>query len=250
LTGAAVLEVRGLVKRYRGAGENAVDGLGFTVRKGEFFGLLGPNGAGKTTAISVICTLLPPTGGTVSIDSIDIARNPSGARRRFGLAPQEIALYPSLTGRENLRYFGRLYGLRGRALARRVDECLALAGLEGSADKRVDAYSGGMKRRANLAAAILHEPPLLFLDEPTVGIDAQSRNAILERLAGLREAGTTIVYTTHYMEEAEQLCSRVAVMDRGRIIAEGAPGDLIGEAEGCGNLEQLFLRLTGKQLRD
>jgi ABC-2 type transport system ATP-binding protein len=236
--------------RYRGAEAAAVDGLDFTVREGEFFGLLGPNGAGKTTALSIICTVLRPTRGTVSIGPFDIARHPAEARRRFGLAPQDIALYPSLTGRENLRYFGRLYGLHGRALARRIDECLALAGLEGSADKRVDAYSGGMKRRANLAAAILHAPPLLFLDEPTVGIDAQSRNAILERLAGLRETGTTIVYTTHYMEEAEQLCSRVAVMDRGRIIAEGVPADLVGEAEGCGNLEQLFLRLTGKQLRD
>ncbi len=247
---APVLEVRRLVKRYRGSDVPAVDGLDFTVREGEIFGLLGPNGAGKTTAISIICTVLRPTAGSVSICSVDISKNPSEARKLFGLAPQEIALYTTLTARENLRYFGRLYGLSGRNLSERTEACLALAGLEGSGDKRVDTFSGGMKRRANLAAAILHAPRLLLLDEPTVGIDAQSRNMILENLSALRKAGTTIVYTTHYMEEAEQICDRVAVMDRGRIVAEGAPADLIGEAEDCDNLEQLFLRLTGKQLRD
>jgi ABC-2 type transport system ATP-binding protein len=245
-----VLEVRQLVKVYKGSGIAAVDGLDFTVREGEIFGLLGPNGAGKTTAISIICTLLPPTAGSVSLCGFDVARQPDEARKRFGLAPQEIALYPTLTARENLRYFGRLYGLSGKPLAARIDACLALAGLEDSADRRIDVFSGGMKRRANLAAAILHDPKVLFLDEPTVGIDAQSRNLILEKLAALRLTGTTLVYTTHYMEEAEQLCDRVAVMDRGRIVAEGVPADLVGEAEGCDNLEQLFLRLTGKQLRD
>ena len=250
MTAAPVLEVRKLVKIYRGSDTPAVDGLDFTVHAGEIFGLLGPNGAGKTTAISIICTLLRPTSGSVSLCSIDAARHPSEVRKLFGLAPQEIALYPTLTARENLRYFGRLYGLSGRPLARRIDECLAITGLEGSGEKRVDTFSGGMKRRANLAAAILHAPKILFLDEPTVGIDAQSRNMILENLSALRVAGTTIVYTTHYMEEAEQLCDRVAVMDRGRIVAEGAPADLVGEAEDCDNLEQLFLRLTGKQLRD
>jgi ABC-2 type transport system ATP-binding protein len=247
---AAVLEVRGLVKRYRGGAPPAVDGLDFSVREGECFGLLGPNGAGKTTTLSVICTLLRPTGGSVSVCGVDASRDPAGARRRLGLAPQEIALYPTLTARENLRYFGRLQGLRGRALAARIAECLSATGLEGSADRRIDAFSGGMKRRANLAAALLHSPPLLLLDEPTVGIDAQSRSLILGRLAELRSAGTAIVYTTHYMEEAEQLCDRLAVVDRGRIVAEGAPRDLVGGAEGCANLEQLFLRLTGNQLRD
>ncbi len=250
LNAPPVLEVRQLVKCYKGSETPAVDGLSFTVREGEIFGLLGPNGAGKTTAISIICTLLPPTAGSVLLCSQDIAKHPSEARALFGLAPQEIALYATLTARENLRYFGRLYGLSGPPLSRRIDECLALAGLENSGDKRVDTFSGGMKRRANLAAAILHAPRLLFLDEPTVGIDAQSRNTILENLTALRDAGTTIVYTTHYMEEAEQLCDRVAVMDRGRIVAEGAPADLVGRAEDCANLEQLFLRLTGKQLRD
>jgi ABC-2 type transport system ATP-binding protein len=250
VSASPVLEVRGLAKRYPGADVAAVDGLDFTVRSGEIFGLLGPNGAGKTTAISIACTLLAPTAGRVAVCGADVSSNPAEARRHLGLAPQEIALYPTLTPRENLRYFGRLHGLSGAALARRIDECLALVGLSDPGDRRIDACSGGMKRRANLAAALLHAPRILFLDEPTVGIDAQSRNLILEQLAVLRDAGTTIVYTTHYMEEAEQLCDRVAVMDRGRIIAEGAPADLVGEAEECANLEQLFLRLTGKQLRD
>lgn len=250
MTEGEILQVRDLVKVYRGSGEPALSGLNFTVRTGEIFGLLGPNGAGKTTAISIICTLIPPTRGDVVLCSLDISRHPSETRRLFGLAPQEIALYPSLTARENLRYFGRLCGLTGRTLARRVDECLSLVGLADSRDVRIDRFSGGMKRRANFAAAVLHTPRVLFLDEPTVGVDAQSRNMILENLGALRRAGTTIIYTTHYMEEAEQLCSRVAVIDKGRIIAEGTPQSLIAAVPGCRNLEELFLTLTGTRLRD
>jgi len=245
-----VLQVRGLVKVYRGAGTPALNGLDFTVRDGEVFGLLGPNGAGKTTAISIICTLLRPTGGSVTLCGVDTARFPARARRMFGLAPQDIALYPSLTARENLRFFGGLYGLKGRDLRRRIEECLSLVGLRDSGDARIAAFSGGMKRRANLAAAILHSPRVLFLDEPTVGIDAQSRSLILENLSFLRDHGTTMVYTTHYMEEAEALCDRVAVMDRGRILAEGPPRTLAAGMDGCSNLEEAFLRLTGRHLRD
>jgi ABC-2 type transport system ATP-binding protein len=228
----------------------AVNGLDFTVRKGEIFGLLGPNGAGKTTAISIICTLLRPTSGTVTLCDYDVVNDSASVRSLFGLAPQEVALYPSLTARENLRYFGRLYGLTGRMLSERIDYCLALTGLSDKADTQVDTYSGGMKRRANLAAAILHSPRLLVLDEPTVGIDAQSRNMLLENLKGLRDAGMTIIYTTHYMEEAQQLCSRVAVMDHGCIIATGVPHELIDQIAGCSNLEDVFLHLTGTKLRD
>ncbi len=249
-SGDPVLLVEQLVKVYRGADVPAVNGLDFSVYSGEIFGLLGPNGAGKTTAISIICTLLRQTSGRVTLCSHDTARNPSGVRGLFGLAPQDLALYPSLSARENLRFFGRLYGLTGRTLASRIDECLALVGLSDTADARIDTYSGGMKRRANLAAAILHTPRLLVLDEPTVGIDAQSRNLLLENLKGLRDAGMTIIYTTHYMEEAQQLCSRIAIMDRGSIIASGAPEVLIDQTEGCCNLEDVFLHLTGKQLRD
>lgn len=250
LHGETILQVEQLVKVYRGATAAALSGLCFSVRNGEIFGLLGPNGAGKTTAISIICTLLRQTSGRVTVCSQDTLLNPSGVRGLFGLAPQEIALYPSLSAGENLRYFGRLYGLTGRRLSERIDQCLTLVGLADKADSRIDTFSGGMKRRANLAAAILHTPRLLILDEPTVGIDAQSRNMLLENLKRLRDDGMTIVYTTHYMEEAQQLCSRVAVMDRGSIIATGAPKVLIEQTEGCTSLEDVFLKLTGKQLRD
>jgi ABC-2 type transport system ATP-binding protein len=179
-----------------------------------------------------------------------VVQSPGRVRQLFGLAPQELALYPGLTARENLRYFGRLYGLRGRALEARIDECLDRVGLLEGGDRRIDVYSGGMKRRANLAAAIIHRPRLLFLDEPTVGVDPQSRNMILENLAAFRASGMTIIYTTHYMEEAEQLCSRVGIMDNGTIIASGSPQELLSGHPGCANLEEIFLQLTGKQLRD
>ena len=248
--GDEILKVRRLVKVYRGAATPAVDGIDFAVKRGEIFGLLGPNGAGKTTVLSVICTLLRPPSGSVTLCSQDTERSPTRYRSLFGLAPQEIALYPRLTARENLHYFGRLYGLSGRVLRRRTEECLELVGLSDRGGTRIDTFSGGMKRRANLAAAILHSPRVLFLDEPTVGIDAQSRNLILENLKTLRDDGATIVYTTHYMEEAENLCERVAIMDRGRIIAEGSPRSLVAAMDGCVNLEESFLRLTGRHLRD
>lgn len=248
--GEALLLVEQLVKMYRGATVPALNGLDFKVFSGEIFGLLGPNGAGKTTAISIICTLLRQTSGRVLLNLKDTLLSPSGVRAMIGLAPQDLALYPTLTARENLRYFGRLYGITGQTLSDCIDRSLALVGLAGTADTRIDAYSGGMKRRANLAAAILHTPRLLILDEPTVGIDAQSRNMLLENLKGLRAAGMTLLYTTHYMEEAEQLCDRIAVIDRGRIIATGTPGELIRQNDGCSNLEDVFLQLTGKQLRD
>ena len=235
-----VLQVRKLVKTYAGATTPAVNGLDFTVREGEFFGLLGPNGAGKTSAISIICTLLRPTSGSAILCSVDVACHPAAARRLFGLAPQDVALYPTLTVRENLLYFGRLYGLSRTVLDRRIEECLTQVGLAETAEKRISAFSGGMKRRANLAAAILHEPRVLFLDEPTVGIDAQSRNLIFENLRSLKDLGTTIIYTTHYMEEAEQLCDRVAIMDQGALIALDTPQALISRFEGCANLEETF----------
>jgi ABC-2 type transport system ATP-binding protein len=248
--GGEIVRVRDLVKVYPGGTVPAVNGLDFAVRPGEIFGLLGPNGAGKTTAISIICTLLRPTSGSVVLSGHDVVTEPAAVRGLLGLAPQDLALYPSLTVGENLRYFGRLHGLKGRSLDRRIAECLEMVGLAESGARRVDSCSGGMKRRANLAVAMLHAPQVLVLDEPTVGIDAQSRNTIMENLAALRDGGMTIIYTTHYMEEAESLCSRVAIMDNGRIISEGAPEDLIGQAQQCTNLEELFLRLTGKHLRD
>jgi ABC-2 type transport system ATP-binding protein len=250
VTADEILRVRRLVKRYPGSAAPAVNGLDFTVAPGECFGLLGPNGAGKTTAISVICTLLRPTSGSVEVCGIDAQRDPVAVRRVIGLAPQDVALYTSLTARENLEYFGRLCGLSGRTLQSRIEECLALVGLEDTSEKRVSTFSGGMRRRANLAAAILHAPRVLLLDEPTVGIDAQSRNLILDNLRVLRAAGMTLVYTTHYMEEAAQLCDRIAIIDQGSLVASGEPQALVGRIDGCANLEDLFLRLTGTRLRD
>ncbi len=247
---APPLVVENLAKTYRGGDRPAVDGVSLDVAAGEIVGLLGPNGAGKTTAISMMSSLMRPDRGRVAICGIDAFAQPRRVRQRFGLVPQEIALYEGLTGRENLRYFGRLYGLKGQGLADRVSACLDLAGLSEKADHRVATYSGGMKRRANLVAGILHTPQLVFLDEPTVGIDAQSRQMILDRLLDLAREGMSMIYTTHYMEEAESLCARVASIDEGRIIARGRPADLVAAQEGCRNLGDLFIRLTGKRLRD
>ncbi|MEW6671743.1 MAG: ABC transporter ATP-binding protein [Thermodesulfobacteriota bacterium] len=249
-SGENVLVVRDLIKIYKGATVPALSGLNFTVPAGEIFGLLGPNGAGKTTAISILSTLLRPTRGSVSICGIDALKHPGRVKGVIGLVPQNIALYAGLTARENLRYFGKVCGLKGKILDDRVQACLELAGLENRADQRITAYSGGMKRRANLAVGMLNNPRLLFLDEPTVGIDAQSRNMILEKLALLKNNGTTLIYTTHYMDEAEQLCERIAIMDEGHIVAEGTPGALINRPPGYAGLGDLFLALTGKDLRD
>lgn len=248
-SGGGILEAHNLVKVYREGSKPALNGIEVSVSEGAVFGLLGPNGAGKTTAISIMSTLLQPTGGSVFVCGIDAVRYPRQVRKLIGYVPQEIALYHNLTARENLRFFGRMYGLRGKALETRVSDSIELVGLEESADQRVFTYSGGMKRRANLAAGILQRPKLLFLDEPTVGIDPQSRNLILERLTALKDE-STMIYTTHYMEEAEQLCTYVSIMDAGSIIAEGPPGELISRGAGYANLEALFISLTGKQLRD
>jgi ABC-2 type transport system ATP-binding protein len=248
-TNGKILVAKNLVKVYRGASQPALDELNISINAGEVFGLLGPNGAGKTTALSIMNTLLKPNSGSVTICGIDVVRYPSRVKGLIGFVPQGVALYPNLTARENLRFFGRMYGLSGKELKKRISESIEIVGLEESADQRVFAFSGGMKRRANLAAGILHKPKLLFLDEPTVGIDPQSRNLILERLAAMRER-TTMVYTTHYMEEAEQLCSYVVIIDAGRIIAEGCPRELINSIPSCSNLEALFIALTGKTLRD
>lgn len=249
-TAAAAISVSGLVKRYHGSDEVTLNGLDLEVREGEIFGLLGPNGAGKTTTLSIVCGLLRATSGTVRVFGEDVTRHPGRIKHLLGFVPQDIALYQTLTGRENLEFFGRMYGLYGASLKSRVDELLAVVGLEKSADRKVATYSGGMKRRANLAAGILHQPRLLVLDEPTVGIDAQSRGVIFENLRALSDAGKTMVYATHYMEEAQKLCTRVAIMDSGRVLLQGPPAQLVAERPGCRNLEELFLELTGRHLRD
>ncbi|MBU0673697.1 MAG: ATP-binding cassette domain-containing protein [Proteobacteria bacterium] len=243
------LQAEGVVKQYPGGGAPAVEGFDVTVRQGELFGLLGPNGAGKTTVISMMTTILKPSGGEMHLLGFRIGSDNHSIKKCIGLVPQEIALFQEMTAQENLWFFGRLYGLSGARLRERIADCLEFIGLTDRGNQKVITYSGGMKRRLNLAAGILHEPQLLFLDEPTVGIDAQSRNLIMEKLLDLNRCGMTMVYTTHYMEEVERLCCRVAIMDRGRVIGEGSPRELINQG-GCMSLEELFLSMTGKRLRD
>jgi ABC-2 type transport system ATP-binding protein len=220
-----ILQVRDLDKSY---GEtHAVRGVSFQVARGEIFGLLGPNGAGKTTTISMITGLLQPTSGQIVVDGLDLQTDTNAVKAKLGLVPQELALYPTLSARDNLDFFGRIYGLGGKKLRERIAAVLELAGLTERADEPIDNYSGGMKRRVNIAAGLLHQPDLLFLDEPTVGVDPQSRNAIFEGVEELNRAGMTVIYTTHYMEEAQRLCHRVAIIDEGQIIALDTPTALI-----------------------
>ena len=219
-----MLSVRGLRKRF---GERvAIDGVGFAIKAGEIYGLLGPNGAGKTTSISMIAGILARDAGEVEIDGINIDAGPP-ARARVGIVPQAITLYLDLTARENLHFWGRMYDLRGDRLRRAVEEALQAVGLTKRADDIVSIYSGGMQRRLNLACGLLHQPKLLILDEPTVGVDPQSRSAIFDLVERLRDEGTAILYTTHYMEEAERLCTRIGIMDMGKLIAEGTRAELV-----------------------
>ena len=285
-----MLRLRDITKLF---GERtAVDGVSLAIERGEIFGLLGPNGAGKSTTVSMCTGLLRPDKGAVEIDMPgggvgDPASAP--VRAILGVAPQALALYDELTAEENLRFYGRIYGLRGPALARRTDELLAAIGLTDRRRSRLETLSGGMKRRLNLAAALMHEPALLLLDEPTVGVDPQSRHALFDLLMSLRSRGCTIVYTTHAMEEAQRLCDRIAIIDHGKILDMGTVDHLIERHGGHSsiiidsdagsrrietadppadlarvlaaehvsavrverpNLESVFLRLTGRSLRD
>lgn len=222
----AILEVDNLVKKY--GDFEAVKGISFSVEEGEVFGLLGPNGAGKTQTISMLTGVIQPTSGTARIGGCDIRTQMGEVKKINGLVPQDLALYPTLSARANLNFFGRIYGLRGKQLKERVDDVLRIVALTERADQAVDKYSGGMKRRVNIGAGLLHYPRLFFLDEPTVGVDPQSRNQIFESVQQLnRERGMSIVYTSHYMEEVELLCNRVAIIDHGRIIAMDTIKNLI-----------------------
>jgi ABC-2 type transport system ATP-binding protein len=214
---AAFLEVREVSKRY--GATLALDRVCFDVQEGEVFGLLGPNGAGKTTLLAIVSCLLGPTSGEVRLLGQPIVPSDREVRRLIGVVPQELALYSDLTARENLCFFGELYGICGTELRRRVDHVLAAIGLEDKAGERVRTFSGGMKRRLNLGVALVHRPRLLLLDEPTVGVDPQSRNHIFEEVRRLNSEGVTLVYTSHYMEEVQALCSRIGIMDRGRLVA-------------------------------
>jgi len=223
----ALVEVQNLYKRYTPNGLYAVSDVSFEIHAGELFSLLGPNGAGKTTAISMISTLLQPTSGMVRVDGLDVQRDPMAVRRLIGVVPQELALYDDLTAHENLRFWGEMRGLHGADLAREIDEKLALIELADRAKERVSTFSGGMKRRLNLAVGLLGSPKLLMLDEPTVAIDPQSRRYILDWVKKLREQGVTILYTTHYMEEAQELSDRIGIIDHGKLIALGTLNELI-----------------------
>lgn len=229
-----IVQINDLVKQYPAAPEPAVKGISFGILEGEIFSLLGPNGAGKTTTISMLCTLLQPTRGDAEIGGHSVVKDPMAVKKLIGIVPQELALYGQLTARQNLTFWGEMYGLNGKALKARVEEVLAQVNLADRGNDKVDKYSGGMKRRLNIAIGLLHKPKLVFMDEPTVGIDPQSRRSILDMVKDLRAQGMTVLYTTHYMEEAAELSDRVGIMDHGKLIALGTQKELtklVGEQE-------------------
>ncbi len=234
----AILEVKELVKKY--GDFTAVNGISFEIMEGEIFSLLGPNGAGKTTTISMLSTLYVPTSGEATVGGHSITKEPMAVRNLIGVVPQDLALYEDLTARENLTFWGQMYGLSGKALKIRVEEVLEQIGLTDRAKERVKAYSGGMKRRVNIGVGLLHKPRLLFMDEPTVGIDPQSRRAILDSVKDLNKQGMTVLYTTHYMEEAEELSDRVGIVDHGELIALGTQAELTKQV---GEMETLILHV-------
>jgi ABC-2 type transport system ATP-binding protein len=235
---------------FKDAEMYSLDDFSLDIKQGEIFGLLGPNGAGKTTLISILCGLIKPTSGTFTIDNLTYGKNANEIKKIIGVVPQEYALYPTLTARENLLYFGSMYGLKGNDLKEKVIDSLDFLGLLKFADKRIETFSGGMKRRVNLIAGILHNPKVLFLDEPTVGVDVQSKNAIIDYLKALNNSGTTIIYTSHHLAEAQDFCTDIAILDRGKIYAQGTPMGLIGATANAKNLEDVFIALTGNELRD
>ncbi len=220
-----MIELKSLTKKYKGF--TAVDNIDLTIKQGDIFGLLGPNGAGKSTTISLISTLLKPTKGQILYKGTDIVKQPKAIQPNIGLVPQEIALFTSLSGLDNLNFWGSAYGLKGETLKKRIEQVSKIIGIDKRLKDKVDKYSGGMKRRLNIGVALLHNPELLIMDEPTVGIDPQSRNHILEAVKQLNQAGVTVIYTSHYMEEIETLCNCIAIMDNGKVIATGTKAQLM-----------------------
>lgn len=245
-----IIQITALSKKYKDAEMFSLQDFTLSIAQGQIFGLLGPNGAGKTTLISMLCGLIKPTSGNFMIDGLTYARNASQIKEIIGVVPQEYALYPTMTARENLMYFGSMYGLTGKALKQKVADNLEILGLSRFADKRTETFSGGMKRRVNLIAGIMHEPKVLFLDEPTVGVDVQSRNVIIEYLKQLNAKGTTIIYTSHHLSEAQDFCTDIAIVDQGKMFAHATPAELITATHNARNLEDVFIELTGKELRD
>ncbi|PXX29183.1 ABC transporter ATP-binding protein [Arenibacter sp. ARW7G5Y1] len=245
-----MIQISHLSKKYKNNTDFSVLDLDLKIDEGEIFGLLGPNGAGKTTLISILSSLIKPTSGSFSINGLTFQKNANQLKQLIGIVPQEYALYPTLTAYENLYYLGSMYGLKGKPLKEKIHYHLDILGLKMFSNKKLDTFSGGMKRRVNLIASVLHNPKVLFLDEPTVGVDVQSKNVIIENLKKLNTQGTTIIYTSHHLNEAEQFCTKVAIIDHGSIIIEGTPKNLISQYPESHNLEDVFLTLTGKALRD
>lgn len=245
-----MIQVKQISKQYKDTDYFSVSNLDLNIEEGEVFGLLGPNGAGKTTLISMLCGLLRPTSGSVAINNLNFQTSKKKLQYLIGVVPQEYALYPTLTAYENLLYFGAMYGLKGKDLKNKINNSLVKLGLLPFANNKISTFSGGMKRRINLIAGILHEPKILFLDEPTVGVDVQSKNVIIEHLKQLNSGGTTIIYTSHHMTEAQDFCTKVAIIDSGKIIAQGTPHDLIHSVKNANRLEDVYLNLTGGELRD
>jgi ABC-2 type transport system ATP-binding protein len=243
----AEIKITNLTKKFEDL--IAVDDLSLTVYKGELFGLLGPNGAGKTTVINVLCGLLRPTTGSAAVGGYDVTEEAKKVKKMIGVCPQDTAVFPYLTGRENIEFFGNLHTVSKEDLNRTVNTLLEKMGLVKDADRRLGKYSGGMRRRVNLVMALVHDPRIAFLDEPTVAMDPQSRRAVWDFVKGLREKEKTIILTTHYMEEAEELCDRVGIIDYGRLIALGAPNQLM-EQHGAADLEEVFIQLTGRKIRE
>jgi len=238
-----VINIQNLYKTYRGSSNPSVDGLSLKVEEGMFFGLLGPNGAGKTTTIYILCGLLSYDSGQVKINSLEVSRKMKEIKPLVGFVPQDIALYPELTVIENLRFFGGMYNLSSVELNSRIEKYLLDFGLTSHSRKKISQLSGGLKRQVNLITALLHRPSLLFLDEPTVGVDVHSKQIIIENLQTLHKSGMTIVYTSHDMKEAEELCTYVAMINNGQIVSEGVPNELFNQ-NAVSSLEELFIRKT------
>jgi ABC-2 type transport system ATP-binding protein len=244
---AIAVAIEGLTKDYGDV--RAVDNLSLTISEAEVFGLLGPNGSGKTTTINCLTGTLKPTQGTVRVGGFDVRSEGREAREVIGVSPQETAICPYLTGKENVELFGELYSVPKKALSLRVGYVLEKMGLVDDAGRRVAKYSGGMKRRVSIAMALVTDPKIVLLDEPTVGMDPQARRSVWDFILELRDRGKTILLTTHYMEEAEELCDRVGIVDHGRLIALGPPGELKAK-HGARDLEEVFIQLTGRRIRE
>lgn len=250
---SAAIEISNLYKLYPGAWKPSLDGLSLSVKENQIMGLLGPNGAGKTTCINIICGLVKPDKGSVHVFGKDSNKNAGYIRKLIGVVPQQIALFGNLTAWENFKYIGRLYGLTEEQIKQRGEHLLHQLGLLPHADKRIARYSGGMKRRANMIASLLHEPELIILDEPTAGVDVQSRALIHHFLISYHQSGKTILYTSHHLDEAEELCDEVVIVDEGKFVISGSPKKLVEQTSkqtDCKKLEDVFLHYTGHSVRD